>query len=286
MPRKTKHVRVDGSTTIYRITGRYKRPYSSWRAYVEAGKPQVEIVSQRSLGHYKLGADIRARWSTPIQLSEVLFPLRFDVWDQVSDVKRFGDMRKAGETCLLDLGLDSSIHRQPRIANQVYTDIGFLREVSDVDFQYRIERYYGSRMEKLTSYYVSIDNGWDERQDKILFHHVLNPTVTTSGHPVPEGLFLTNGQHRTTALLALGYTELPDTIAEINDVDGKDFLPLDLTSAYIKAGACSEEDFVHFARFRFPGIPETIVNVLSLSAWMKACGPQWAIDYLAIYWSV
>jgi len=220
----------------------------------------------------------------PIHLGKVLFPLRYDVWDQYPDVKRFGDMRRDGVAGLLELGLDSSIHRQPRIANQVYTDIGFLRVVSEIDFQYRIERYYGSRMEKLTSYYVSIGNGWDESQDKLLFHRVLNPTVTTAGNPVPEGLFLTNGQHRTAALLALGYTELPDSMAEIGEMDGENFQPLDLTAAYIDAGACSEADFVHFARFRFPDIPEEIVDVKSLSVWMKANGPQWAVDYLKIYW--
>ena len=31
-----------------------------------------------------------------IQLGDVLFPLRYDVWDQFPEVKRLGDMRKKG----------------------------------------------------------------------------------------------------------------------------------------------------------------------------------------------
>ena len=85
-------------------------------------------------------------------------------------------------------------------------------------------------------------------------------------------------------LLALGYTELPDSIAENDERDGETFLPLDMTYAYIVAGACTEQTFVNFARFRFPDVPEQITDVQSLSDWMKSNGPQWVVDYIKIYW--
>ena len=220
----------------------------------------------------------------PIKLGDVLFPLRYDVWDQFPDVKRLGDLRSKGIDGLLELGRDTSIHRHPAIADPVYQAIGALRPLAGVELDRRVERYYGAHLEKLTSYYVSIERGWDETQHKIYYHHVSNPTVTSIGNFVPDGLFLTNGQHRTTVLLALGYTELPDHIAETDECDGKTFFPLDMTYAYIVAGACTEQSFVNFARFRFPDVPEQIVDVHSLSNWMKLNGPQWVVEYIKIYW--
>jgi len=221
----------------------------------------------------------------PIKLGEVLFPLRYDVWDQFPEVKRLGSMRRTGIRDLLELGRNTSIHRHTVIADPVYQAIGALAPFTGAELDYRIERYYGAHLEKLTSYYVSIDQGWDETKDKILYHHVSNPTVTSIGNPVPgDGLFLTNGQHRTTVLLALGYTELPDSIAAIDERDGSTFIPLDMTYAYIVAGACTELSFVNFARFRFPAIPAQITDVQSLSTWMKFNGPQWVVDYIKLYW--
>ena len=220
----------------------------------------------------------------PIKLGEVLFPLRYDVWDQFPEVKRLGDMRKEGRGDILELGRDTSIHRHVVIADPVYQAIGMLKPLAGVELDRRVERYYGAHLEKLTSYYVSIDKGWDETQHKLRYHRVLNPTVTSIGNPVPDGLFLTNGQHRTVVLLALGYTELPDSTAENDERDGETFLPLDITHAYIRADACTEQSFVNFARFRFPDIPEQITDVQSLSDWMKSNGPQWVVDYIKIYW--
>jgi len=220
----------------------------------------------------------------PIKLGEVLFPLRYDVWDQFPEVKRLGSMRKAGKDGLLELGRNTSIHRHIVIADPVYQAIGALPPLAGAELEYRVERYYGAHLEKLTSYYVSIDQKWDETQHKIYYHHVSNPTVTSIGNPVPDGLFLTNGQHRTTVLLALGYTELPDSIADTNECDGATFIPLDMTYAYIVAGECTELSFVNFARFRFPAIPAQITDIQSLSAWMKLNGPQWVVDYIKLYW--
>jgi len=222
----------------------------------------------------------------PIKLGDVLFPLRYDVWDQSPAVKRLGSMRRTGIRDLLEIGRGTSIHRHTVIADPVYQAIGALPSLAGTELDRRIERYYGAHLEKLTSYYVSIERGWDKTQDKIYYHRVLNPTVTSIGNPVPDGLFLTNGQHRTTALLALGYTELPDSIADTDERDGETFIPLDMTHAYINAGVCTEQDFVNFARFRFPSIPKQITDIQSLSAWMKSNGPQWATDYIKLYWGV
>ena len=220
----------------------------------------------------------------PIKLGDVLFPLRYDVWDQFPEVKKLGDMRKKGIGDLLELGHDTSIHRHTVIADPVYQAIGALRPLAGTELDRRIERYYGAHLEKLTSYYVSIEQGWDETQHKIRYHRVSNPTVTSIGNFVPDGLFLTNGQHRTTVLLALGYTELPDSIADTDERDGATFIPLDMTQAYIEAGECTQEKFVNFTRFRFPDIPEQITDVQSLSDWMKSNGPLWVVDYIKIYW--
>jgi len=222
----------------------------------------------------------------PVKLGDILFPLRYDVWDQFPEVKRLGSMRKEGKEGLLELGRDTSIHRHTVIADPVYQTIGALKPLAGTELDRRIERYYGAHLEKLTSYYVSIERGWDETQHKIYYHRVLNPTVTSIGNFVPDGLFLANGQHRTTALLALGYTELPDSIAATDERDGETFFPLDMTYAYIVADACTEQSFVNFARFRFSDIPEQITDVQSLSDWMKTNGPQWVVDYIKIYWAV
>jgi len=112
----------------------------------------------------------------------------------------------------------------------------------------------------------------------------VSPTTTTSNNPVPEGLFLANGQHRVIALLSLGNTALGDHIADVAVRSGADFLPLDMTGPYIRAGECTEEKFVAFARFRFPDIPEEIEDTQALAAWMEDNGPEWANEYMHIYW--
>jgi len=218
-----------------------------------------------------------------INLGEVLFPLRFDVWDQAPVIEEMS--RLYGNTlAMLEAGHDTAIHRHVVIADPVYQEIGLLAPCSDAELEHRIERYYGARMEKLVSYYNSIKKGWDKDQEKIYFKRVENPTVTTAGFPVPDGLFLTNGQHRTAVLLALNYTELPDHIAAVVTRDGADFIPLDLTWPCIQAGACTERDFVKFARLRFD-LPARVSKIAGLRQWARQTdAPAWLLEYLDLYW--
>lgn len=218
-----------------------------------------------------------------INLGEVLFPLRFDIWDQAPVIEEMS--RLYGDTlAMLEAGRDTAIYRHVVIAEPVYQEIGLLSPRSGADLEYRIERYYGARVEKFVTYYNSIKQGWDKDQDKIYFKKVENPTVTTAGFPVPDGLFLANGQHRVAALLALNYTELPDYMAGIVTRDGADFIPLDMTWPYIQAGACTERDFVKFARLRFD-LPARVAKIAGLRQWAERTDAlAWLLEYLDLYW--
>lgn len=220
-----------------------------------------------------------------IKLGEVLFPLRYDVWDQYPVVAELSRLH-GNVLGMLEAGRNTAIHRHIVIADPVYQAIGLLKPLAGEELRRRMERYYGAHLEKLTSYYRSIKNrGWDRSQHKIYYKRLSNPTITSAGNLVPDGLFLSDGQHRTTALLALGYTELPDYMAATEPRNGADFLPLDMTWAYIKAGECTEQKFVEFARLRFPDIPEEIETAQWLADWMwENNGPEWVVEYIKLYW--
>ena len=219
-----------------------------------------------------------------IQLGEVLFPLRYDVWDQAPATREL--CTRYDSTMLMVMpGYDTAIYRHVVIGDPVYQGIGLLKPLVGEELAHRIERYYAARLEKLVTCYRSIEQGWDRGEDMIYFKQVVNPTTTTAGNPVPDGLFLTNGQHRTIALLALGHTELPEYMAGIMAKDGADFQPLDMTWPYIQAGECTERDFVRFARFRFSDIPKRVKKIAGLRQWAKRTkSPGWLLEYLDIYW--
>jgi len=219
-----------------------------------------------------------------IQLGEVLFPLRYDVWDQAPAIR---ELAQTWDSALLMLapGRSTAIFRHVVIGDPVYQAVGLLAPLAGAELGRRIERYYASRLEKLAGYYWSIKQGWDRSQDPIYFKQVVNPTVTTAGYPVPEGLFLTNGQHRVIALLALGYAALPSYIADVMVKDGADFQPLDMTWPYIQAGECTERDFVNFARFRFEDIPKWVKKIAGLRQWAERTdAASWLLEYLDFYW--
>lgn len=220
----------------------------------------------------------------PVSLGEVLFPLRYDVYDQAPDIKELCLAYGNDTPGIMEAGCDSAIHRHLVIADPAYQAIGKLKPRSGAELEYRIERYYGARMTKLTDCYWSIKRGWDRSQHKIYYKQVVDPTTTSLGNPVPDGLFLADGQHRTIALLALGYNELPEHIASIQVKSGAEFQPLDLTWAYIQAGECTEQKFVDFARFRFPDIPEEIVWTDGLFEWAYTHALDWLCNYIEIYW--
>lgn len=222
----------------------------------------------------------------PIHLGEVLFPLRYDVWAQAPAIKELS--RLCGDTLgMLEAGRDTAIYRHGVVACSVYQAIGLVKLLTGETLEAWTERHYRNRMDKLLSLYESIKQGWDRRQSRIYFNRVANPTTTTIGNPVPDGLFLSEGQHRTAVLLALGYTELPDYIAGTMVRYGSTYQPLDMTHAYIKAGLCAKQQFVDFARFRYTDIPGKTTTIEGLRAWAEEAGmPGWFIDYLGIYWGV
>lgn len=221
----------------------------------------------------------------PVDLRKVLFPLRYDVWDQAPAIAKLSDaLNQYGIVKALEEGRSTAIYRHNVVADPAYQKLGLLNPLTGSELDERIERYYLDHLEKLLRYYQSIKRGWDKSQDKLYYKKVSGSTVTTAGNSVPEGLFLSNGQHRTTVLLALGYVELPGYMAGIKERSGEIFSPLDLTQVYIEAGLCTEQDFVKFARFRFPAIPGEIKDISSLTKWMKANGPTWAVEYIRIYW--
>ena len=220
-----------------------------------------------------------------IQLGEVLFPLRYDVWDQAWAIKELCRLNDDIPAPMLETGRNTAIHRHVVIADPVYQAIGLLKPLAGEDLAHRIERYYAARLKKLADYYRSLGEGWNKGEDMIYFKQVVNPTKTSAGNPVPEGLFLTNGQHRVIALLALGYTALPFYMADIMVRDGADFLPLDMTWPYIQAGECTERDFVRFARLRFNDIPKRVRKIAGLRQWAERTkSPDWLLEYLDIYW--
>lgn len=219
----------------------------------------------------------------PIQLSEVLFPLRYDVWDQAAALQELSAQHE-DLLSMLAPARDSAIFRHVVIADPVYQAIGMMPALEGPEQEYRVEQYFMARLKKLVAYRQSIEqDGWDTSEDRIYFKYVANPTTTSSNNPVPEGLFLANGQHRVIALLSLGETELGSHIADVAVRDGADFLPLDMTGPYIKAGECTEEKFVEFARFRFD-VPGYVNDIKGLREWAQTGAPVWLTKYLDVYW--
>lgn len=217
----------------------------------------------------------------PIHLGEVLFPLRYDVVVQAPVVKALSQLDVPG---FLEAGRDTPIYHHIGLAEPVYQEMGLIKELSGRELHRRTQRHYRNRIKKLISQYHSINRGWDTRRGLLYYKQMVNPTVTTSGFPVPDGLFLGDGQHRTTVLLALGYVTLPDSIATTEVKDGNDYRPLDMTYGYVRAGHCTEQQFVDFARFRFPEVPVQLRGVQALADWTKDNGPEWAVEYIKLYW--
>jgi len=221
----------------------------------------------------------------PVHLGEVLFPLRYDVVVQAPVAKALSHLHE-DIPGLLEAGRDTPIYHHIGLAEPVYQKMELMDELSaGSELDCRTEKHYRNRIKKLIACYHSISEGWDTRRGLIYYKRVVNPTVTTSGFPLPgDGPFLGDGQHRTTALLALGYVTLPDSVAVIEVSDG--YQPVDMTYGYIQAGHCTEQQFVDFARFRFPKVPEQIGRVQALADWMKDNAPEWAVEYTRIYWGV
>lgn len=218
-----------------------------------------------------------------VHLGEVVFPLRYDVWAQARALKQLICLSQDPDE-LLVLGRETPICRGVALAIPVYQRMGKLPPLTEEQFEVRCERHYQANMRKLAACYVSISQGWDTSKPRLCYHRVQAPAVTTEGHTAPDGLFLTDGQHRTAVLLALGNTVLPDHVAGTLTVPGTEFFPLDVTHAYVEAGECAEQDFVEFARVRFD-IPARIKDIRGLREWAtQASALDWLARYIGIYW--
>lgn len=57
---KQRYIGITDSPGIYRIAGRYKKPFSSWEAYVQAGSPELEWITAKEAEKWATGRPINA----------------------------------------------------------------------------------------------------------------------------------------------------------------------------------------------------------------------------------
>ena len=214
----------------------------------------------------------------------VLFPLRYDIYCQGLAFRKAQQEYGYNRDAMAEGTKESIMWTHLDVMVDVHDQIGhFDKSPTPARRANRQRRYHPGNLKKLIHVHKSIsENGW---QGQMYFKKLTDPdeTYTSSGYLAPPGYFLTNGQHRSTVLIALGYRELKPVMWDLSVRDSL-FRPLDTTYHYIKRGLVTEEQFVDFARLRFD-VPQKIKNIDWLRAWaVTAELPPWFFQYLAIYW--
>lgn len=211
-----------------------------------------------------------------IRLGEILFPLRYDVVAQSAFTRLFNRHFAS------DL---QEVARDP-LYTHIEATVGHERKLCGLSPYYpegreaTCEAYYKARLIKLIGLHRSLAGGWDYTQDRLVFIRPREGMTTSLGHPLPEGAFLANGQHRMITLFGMGIRELDDEQYGYKDATHN---PLEMTGLYMERGLITQRQFVDFARLRF-SFPKRIKGVRGLSTWAARSGPDWLCEYIEIYW--
>ena len=231
----------------------------------------------------------RAAGNDPLSLGRVLFPLRYDIFVQERFLRVFYKERQDGNVA--DVVTDYPQYMRDRIelVHRLRQKWGLLEVYDEAKFQRRVKKYVPANIGKLVAIWESVRRrGYlGTGCGHFLFKKIADNSTTLEGHkpPMDDSLFLTNGQHRCVALLAMGKPVIPPEWYGVIIVN--DFRPIETTFEYIQRGLISEAEFVNFGRLRFPRIPTEVVTIKDFSKWAHDTKQsEWLHYYLNLYWGV
>jgi len=216
---------------------------------------------------------------------EVIFPLRYDIMSQAEAYKPLYDAADGDLDKMVELCQDGIFPRHIRLMDNMFQELGVKRTLEGALQDKRVTRYIKGNFKKLNAIYESFRaHGWLSNEDRIFFNIPLNTPLTTEGHQAPpDGMFLANGQHRCISWWA--HTGKPVFIQKMWGTRQRHaFAIVETTQRYINAGLLSPEEYVRFARTRYPDIDRRIKTVDGLRKW--ACDhvyPAWFHWYLDYY---
>ena len=227
--------------------------------------------------------------TAPLPLGRVLFPLRYDIVVQAPFLSKFYAERQDDPDTLHSVveNYPEYMYQRIVVTHTLRQKWGLLTSMPAAKFERRVRKYIPANIGKLVAIWESVRvKGYlGTGNGKVHFKKILDEQQTLEGHDLPgeDALYLTNGQHRSVVLLAMGRTVLPKDWYSITLVRG--FRPIETTGEYVRRGWISESEFVDFARLRFPSIPAGVHDIKLLRQWAKDTNqPQWLAYYLDLYW--
>lgn len=226
-----------------------------------------------------------------INMGDFLFPLRYDLIKRAEFYEFYVKNRELWRTDrneFLRQARSTIAYLHPLLMNPWMRRHFNLPERSLKQIKAYADKALEANCEKSIDIWESIEkSGFDPQVSMIYLKEARDPLPTVTGRePPPDTWYFSDGQHRLTALIAMGHTVLKQGWWGVKIIVSA-FRPLEATHMYIEEGLMTEEDYVDFARWRFQ-IPPEIVSAAELAEYAESTDdvPVWVADWTRAHWGL